>query len=110
MVGLSDIGLEEKFTRLFVRPVIWDCVFLFGIFLDEVDDSFERAVVTDKFEGSIGADFRNRIYIVAAQEDAKVNKLHRVSLLRDRVGWLYNGLTCFLSMARPANTRSRCIS
>lgn len=110
VVGLSDVGLEEQFPRLFVWPVVWDCIFLFGVFLDEVDDTFECVVVTDEFEGSIRANFRDRINIVAAQEDAEVDELDSVSLLQHTVIRLGKCLTCFLSIARPANTRSRCIS
>ena len=43
------------------------------------DDGFEGAVVADEFEGGVGADFGDRVDVVAAEEDAEVDELEDVS-------------------------------
>ncbi len=72
---MTHVGLEEEVTGFFIWPVVGDGVFLLWVFLDEVHDGFEGAVVADQFQGSVGANFRDGIDVVAAKEDAEVDEL-----------------------------------
>ena len=70
MVGGPDIRVEKEVTGIFVGPVRWDGVSLFWIGLDVRDNAFEIAVVANKFQSGVWADFWNRIKIVATEKYA----------------------------------------
>ena len=70
MVGGSDIRIEKEVTGVFVGPVGWDGVSLFRIRLDVRDNAFEIAVVANKFQSGVWADFGNGIEVVATEKYA----------------------------------------
>ena len=70
MVGGPDVRIEEEVTCVFVGPVRWDGVSLFRIGLDVRDNAFEIAVVANKFQSGVWADFGNRIKVVATEKYA----------------------------------------
>ena len=67
--------MEEELARVFVGPVFGELEALFGVLLDGFDDFFEGFVFADEFEGCCGADFGDGVEVVAAEENAKVDKL-----------------------------------
>lgn len=72
---MADVGGEEEVACVLEWPVLWDLVFALGVVLDECDDLLQRSVVTDQFQRCAGSDFRDRVEIVAAEEDAEVDEL-----------------------------------
>ncbi len=77
MVGWPNIWVEEELARVNVWPVFRDGELGFAGF-DSLDEFFERAIFADQFEGGGGADFGDRVEVVAAEEDAEVNELENV--------------------------------
>ena len=75
MVCGTDIRLKEQVARIFEGPVIGNCVFLFRILLNGFDDCFKGAMFTYQLQSGVGADFRDRIDIVTAEKNTKIDKL-----------------------------------
>ena len=68
VVELFRLGhrrLVEELTRIEIRPVFGDCVFLPQI----LNDFLERLVFTDHLQRRCRPDFRDRVAVVAAEED-----------------------------------------
>ena len=61
----------------------------------------------DEVEGSRRADFGNWVEIVAAEEDAEVDKLWMFQLDCSTAPQTWKDHTCLRSIASPARTRSR---
>ena len=75
VVRRAHVRVEEELSRVAVGPVGGDGVALFRVGGDVRDDVFERAVVADQFESRLGADFGDRVDVVAAEKDAEVDEL-----------------------------------
>jgi hypothetical protein len=68
---LCDFRLQKQRSGIGVRPVLGDFVFIAEV----LEDLFDALVFTDKFQCRGGADFGNRVAVVTAEEDAKVDEL-----------------------------------
>jgi hypothetical protein len=71
----TDVGLEEEEAGVGKGPVIGDGEFLLVV-LDVSDYTFEILVVADQFEGGGGTDALDGVEVVAAEEDAEIDKLN----------------------------------
>ena len=80
MVGGTDIRVDEKLSRVLIGPIFRNSVALLGIIFNMLNNFLEGAVVLDQVVGSGWADLGNLVEIVAAKENAEVDKLLCVSL------------------------------
>jgi hypothetical protein len=48
VIGRANIGVEEEFSSVGVRPVFWEGVFGFLVVLDPFDKVFECVVLADE--------------------------------------------------------------
>ena len=75
MIRLTNIRVEEQFSRFLVWPVIGQFILLLGIVFDVSHHLFQASVIQNQFEGSVGYNFRYGIDVIAAQEDAEIYEL-----------------------------------
>ena len=67
--------MEKQLASILIGPVVRDGIAFLRVFLDVGYHAFETAVVADHFEGAVRSDFRDRVDVVASEEDAKVDEL-----------------------------------
>jgi hypothetical protein len=67
--------VEEELPRVLVRPVLRQGVLLLGVLLDRLDNLFQSAVFSDQLQRSRRPDLGDRVEIVAAEQNAEVDKL-----------------------------------
>ena len=75
MVGGTDVRVEEELAGFGEGPVVGDGVAVLGVGFDVGDDLFKCAMFADELEGGVRADFGDWVDVVAAKEDAEVDKL-----------------------------------
>lgn len=75
VVSGPDVRLEEQVACVEIWPVVGEGKFALLVIRDELDDLLEAAVLANEFQSSIWADLGNRVEVVAAEEDAEVDKL-----------------------------------
>lgn len=75
MICGVDVWVEEELACILIGPVLWNCVSLLRVILDAFYYTLKSFVFPNELDCSIGPDLGNRIQIVTAEKDAKVDEL-----------------------------------
>lgn len=69
---ISNFGMEEQLSSLFIIPVFWHNVFAFVDVFEDIFDTFE---LLNQFDGTFWSDTTNRFAVIATKQDAQIDEL-----------------------------------